>query len=49
MRRKSRKPIRSKIDLLLPDLDHAKSALLSILSSPGSRRNDKFAMEQFIT
>ena len=38
-----------KIVLRLPDLDHAKSAVLSSLSSPSSRRNYKFAMDQFIT
>src|SRR6202030_3867639 len=32
----------------LPDLDHAKSAVLSSLSSLGSRRAYRFAMEQFI-
>ena len=32
----------------LPDLDHAKSSVLNSLSSPRSRRNYKFAMEQFI-
>ena len=32
-----------------PRLDHAKSAVLNSLSSPHSRRNYKFAMEQFIT
>ncbi len=37
------------VALRLPDLDHAKSAVLSSLSSPRSRRNYKFAMEQFIT
>ena len=49
MRRKSKKPIARKIVLRLPDLDHAKSAVLCSLSSPNSRRNYKFAMEQFIT
>ena len=49
MRRKSKKPIRRKIVIRLPDLDHAKSAVLCSLSSPNSRRNYKFAMEQFIT
>jgi hypothetical protein len=34
--------------LRLPDLDHAKSSVLNSLSSPNSRRNYKFAMEQFI-
>jgi hypothetical protein len=32
----------------LPDLDHATSSVLNSLSSPRSRRNYKFAMEQFI-
>jgi hypothetical protein len=49
MRKRSKKPIRRKIVLRLPDLDHAKSAVLCSLSSPNSRRNYKFAMEQFIT
>ena len=49
MQRKSRKPIRSKTVLRLPDLDLAKSAVLSSLSSPNSQRNYKFAMEQFIS
>jgi hypothetical protein len=49
MRKKNKRPIRRKIVLRLPDLDHAKSVVLSILSSPSSRRNCKFAMEQFIT
>jgi hypothetical protein len=38
-----------KVVLGLPDLDHAKSAVLNSLSSPRSGRNYKFAMEQFIT
>src|SRR6185312_8944769 len=33
----------------LPDLDHTKTAVLNSLSSPHSRRNYRFAMEQFIT
>ena len=37
-----------KIVLRPPDLDHAKSSVLNSLSSPRSRRNYKFAMEQFI-
>src|ERR1700727_2084174 len=48
MRKKSRKPPSRKIVLRPPDLDHAKSAVLNSLSSPHSRRNYKFAMEQFI-
>ena len=47
--RKIKKPVPRKIVLRLPDLDHAKSFVLNSLSSPRSRRNYKFAMEQFIT
>ena len=46
--RNRRLPCRT-IVLKLPDLDHAKSAVLSSLSSPHSMRNYKFAMEQFIS
>jgi site-specific recombinase XerD len=49
MRKRNRKPACRKIVLRLPDLDQAKSAVLNSLSSPSSRRNYKFAMEQFIT
>jgi integrase len=49
MPKKARKPVPRKIVLRLPDLDHAKSSVLNSLSSPCSRRNYKFAMEQFIT
>jgi len=49
MRKKNKKPIRRKIVLRLPDLDHSKNAVLNSLSSANSRRNYKFAMEQFIT
>ena len=48
MRKKNRRPIGRKIVLTLPDLDHAKAAVLNSLSSPHSRRNYKYAMEQFI-
>jgi len=49
MRKKNRKKaICRRIVLRLPDLDQAKSAVLNSLSSPRSRRNYKFAMEQFI-
>jgi hypothetical protein len=48
MHKKNKKPFCRKIVLKLPDLDHAKSAVLNSLSSPHSRRNYKFAMEQFI-
>jgi len=48
MRKKTRKPPRRKIVLRLPDLDHTTSAVLNSLSSPHSRRNYKFAMEQFM-
>jgi site-specific recombinase XerD len=49
MRKKSRKPPSRKIVLRLPDLDHTKAAVLNSLISPHSRRNYKFAIEQFIT
>jgi hypothetical protein len=49
MPQKARKPVPRKIVLRLPDLDHAKSSVVNSLSSPCSRRNYKFAMEQFIT
>ena len=49
MRKKNRKPPCRKIVLRLPDLDQAKSGVLNSLSSPRSRRNYKFAMEQFTT
>lgn len=47
-KRQRKSPCR-RIALRLPDLDHAKSAVLNSLSSPCSRRNYKFAMEQFIS
>ena len=43
-----RKHVVRKTVLRLPDLDHAKTSVLNSLSSPHSRRNYKFAMEQFI-
>ncbi len=49
MRKKNKKPLHRKIVLRLPDLDHAKNSVLNSLSSPNSRRNYRFAMEQFIT
>ena len=45
---RKKKPLRHKIVLRLPDLDHAKSSVLNTLSSPNSRRNYRFAMDQFI-
>jgi integrase len=48
MRKRNRKATCRKILLRLPDLDQTKSAVLNSLSSPCSRRNYKFAMEQFI-
>ena len=48
MRKRNRKAPCRKIVLRLPDLDQTKSAVLDSLSSPCSRRNYKFAMEQFI-
>jgi len=49
MRKRNKNPPYRKIVLKLPDLDHAKSAVLNSLSSPHSGRSYKFAMEQFIT
>jgi len=49
MRKRNRWAFCRKIVLRLPDLDHAKSGVLNSLSSSHSRRNYKFAMEQFIT
>jgi site-specific recombinase XerD len=48
MSKRIKRSIPRKIVLRLPDLDHAKSSVLSSLSSPRSRRNYKFAMEQFV-
>jgi hypothetical protein len=48
MHKRTKKPVVQKMVLRLPDLDHAKTSVLSSLSSPRSRRNYKFAMEQFI-
>lgn len=48
MRKKTKKPLRCKIVLRLPDLDHSKNAVLNSLSSANFRRNYKFAMERFI-
>jgi hypothetical protein len=48
MPKRTQKHVVQKIVLRLPDLDHAKSSVLNSLSSPRSRRNYKFAMEQFI-
>jgi integrase len=49
MPKRMKKSAPRKVVLCLPDLDHAKSAVLSSLSSPRSRQNYRFAMEQFIT
>ena len=49
MPNRTKKDVVRKIVLRLPDLDHAKTSVLNSLSSPRSRRNYKFAMEQFIT
>ena len=44
-----KKAIPRKIVLRLPDLDHSKSSVLNSWSSPCSRRNYKYVMEQFIS
>jgi hypothetical protein len=49
IRKRNKKPLRRKIILRLPGLDHSKNAVLNSLSSGKSRRNYVFAMEQFIT
>lgn len=49
MPKRIKKPVPQKIVLRLPDLDHAKTSVLNSLSCPRSRRNYKFAMDQFIT
>src|ERR1700676_2268751 len=49
MHKRNKRPPYRKIVLRLPDLDHSKNAVLNSLSSANSRRNYKFAMEQFIT
>jgi site-specific recombinase XerD len=49
MRKRSKKQNRARIVLRLPDLDHSKTSVLNSLSSPRSRRNYRFAMDQFIT
>src|ERR1017187_6729842 len=48
MRKKTKKHNRVRIVLRLPDLDHSKTSVLNSLSSPRSRRNYQFAMDQFI-
>ena len=48
MLKRMKKSALRKVILRLPDLDHAKSAVLNSLSSQRSRRTYKFAMEQFI-
>ncbi len=48
MPKKTRKHVVRKTVLRLPNLDHAKTSVLNRSSSPRSRRNYKFTMEQFI-
>ena len=48
MRKKSKKLDHARIVLRLPDLDHSKTSVLNSLSPPRSRRNYRFAMDQFI-
>jgi len=48
MPKRTKECVVRKTVLRLPDLDHAKTSVLNSLSSPRSRRNYKFAMEQFI-
>src|SRR5216684_8675468 len=46
--RPNKKLTRPKRILRLPDLDHAKIAVLNTLSSPDSQRSYRFAIEDFI-
>src|ERR1700692_4969220 len=48
-KKNNRKRLSHKIVPRLPDLDQAKPSVPTTPSSPRSRRNYKFAMEQFIT
>ena len=48
MRKKTKKHNRTRIVLRLLDLDHSKTSVLNSLSSPRSRQNYRFAMDQFI-
>jgi len=48
MPKRTRKHLVRKTVPRLPDLDHAKTSILNSLSSLRSRRNYKFAKEQFI-
>src|ERR1700692_3786469 len=48
-KKNNRKRLSHKIVPRLPELDHAKSSVRNSVSSPRSKRNYKFAMEQFIT
>jgi hypothetical protein len=43
-----KKPARPKRTLRLPDLDHAKTAVLNTLNSPDSQRSYRFAIDDFI-
>ena len=47
-RNRSEQPARSNGAFRLPDLDHAKAAVLSTLSSPNAQRCYRFAMNDFI-
>ena len=47
-KRKTKAANYRRIILRLPDLDHAKSAVLNSLTSPGSRRVYQHAIEQFV-
>ena len=46
--RPDKKLTRPKRSLRLPDLDHAKIAVLNTLSSPDSQRSYRFAIDYFI-
>ena len=46
--KKSRQKRQPKAVLRLPDLEHAKSAVLNSLASPESRRSYEFAIQNFV-
>src|SRR5256884_1247044 len=45
---KKRKQVRRKTKLGLPDLDHAKAAVLASLHSPESQRSYRHAIDEFV-
>jgi len=48
-RKKKHKPVRPKTKLGLPDLEHAKAAVVASLPSPSSQREYRRAIDEFVT